>query len=119
MNYPKDVLNIFFNALIGNSDALAWLHQNNYQELSAFVNGLYGIEKAENWLLNTSNKAWGYLSKAIKRDGDALVWLIDNGYTESAATAGMIHDDMTCEQWLLKNDHLTELKLGELLRTKF
>ena len=119
MNYPKDVLNIFFIALLRNEKAIIWLHQNNYLELAAFTNSLYGIQKAEDWLLKTNHKSWAMLSRAIKKDSDSLIWLIDNGYTDFAAIVGMIHEDTNSEQWLLKNEKFPQLKMGELLRRNF
>ena len=120
MNYSSQVLNVFFNALMGNEKAKMWLYENEHEELTAFVNGLFGLPNAEKWLLTTSRFQYlGHLSKAIKKDVNALTWLIDHGYDDEAATTGMIHENHICEQWLLSNDRMAYLKMGEILRNKF
>lgn len=120
MNYSTEVLNIFFNALLKDEKAKLWLYENEHEELTAFVNGLYGLSNAETWLKNNSRFSYlGHLSLAIKGDTNSLSWLIERSYNEEAATVGMIHEDHTCEQWLLSNEHYPYLKMGEILRNKF
>ena len=120
MKYNKQILNIFFNALMGDERAKLWLYENDYPELTAFVNSLFGLENAEKWLVNSNQyKYLGYLSRAIKRDANALLWLIEYGFEEEAATVGMIHEKTSCEQWLLAEENYPYIKMGEILRHKF